>query len=123
MFYFLTHGSPGQPGPRDVTAKLRVDPDTSHWEPGTYYWGEPEAKYDLSRDEWMIRRHAELLSDAGVDVIIFDTTNDVTFPQVYETIAKVYTEMRAQGERTPQIAFLASRKSIDQLWPALYSNT
>ena len=121
MFYFLTQESPGQPGPRNVTTMLEQDPDTSHWQPGNYYWAEPEAGYYLSADEWVIRRHAELLSDAGVDVIVFDNTNDVTYPDVYRTIAKVFTEMRAEGEQTPQIAFLASRKSIDQLWADLYS--
>jgi hypothetical protein len=121
MFYFLTHGSPGEPGPRDVTKSLAANSDTSHWQPGTYYWGEPEFGYYLSNDEWVIRHHAEMLSDAGVDVIVFDTTNDKTFPEIYKTIAKVYNQMRSEGERTPQIAFLASHKSIDQLWTDLYS--
>lgn len=121
MFYFLTHDNPGMPGPLNVTTMLAKDPDTSHWAPANYYWGEPESGYYLSSDEWVIRRHAELLSDAGVDVIVFDTTNDRTYPNVYKTIARVFTEMRAAGEPTPQIAFLASSKSIDQLWSDLYS--
>lgn len=29
--------------------------------------------------------------------------------------------MRAEGERTPQIAFLASKNSVDQLWADVYS--
>ena len=121
MFYFLTHGSPGQPGPRDVSRELKTNPDTSRWPPGTYYWGEPEAGYYLSTDEWVIRHHATLLADAGVDVIVFDTTNDVTYPATYQTIASVFSKMRAEGEKTPQIAFLASYKSINQLWTDLYS--
>ena len=121
IFYFLTHGSPGQPGPHDVSRELKSNPDTSRWAPGTYYWGEPEAGYYLSTDEWVIRHHATLLADAGVDVIVFDTTNDVTYPAVYLTIARIFSEMRAEGEKTPQIAFLASYKSIGQLWTEFYS--
>lgn len=121
IFYFLTFNSPGKPGPMNVTNKLKVDPDTANWKPGTYYWGEPELGYYLSDDPWVIRRHAQLLADAGVDVIIFDNTNGITFPNNYLTIAKVYTQMRSEGERTPQIAFLASKKSVAQLWKDLYS--
>lgn len=121
IFYFLTFGSHGKPGPLDVTKSLAVSQNTAQWKPGTYYWGEPELGYYLSTDEWVIRRHADLLSDAGVDVIIFDTTNNKTFPAVYETIARVYEQMRSEGERTPKIAFLASAKSVDQLWANLYS--
>jgi hypothetical protein len=121
MFYFLTFNSPGKPGPMNVTNKLKIDPNTANWKPGTYYWGEPEFGYYLSDDPWVIRRHAELLADAGVDVIIFDNTNGMTFPNNYLAIAKVYTRMRSEGERTPQIAFLASENSVDQLWNDFYS--
>lgn len=121
MFYFLTFNAPGKSGPMNVTQMLQADPDTAHWKPGTYYWGQPEFGYYLSDDPWVIRKHAEQLADAGVDVIIFDTTNGMTFPQNYLAIAKVYTQMRAEGERTPQIAFLASKASVSQLWNDFYS--
>ena len=68
----------------------------------------------------MIRRHAEMLADAGVDVIIFDSTNDDSHPPEYRKIAATYEKMRAAGEMTPQIAFLASAKSITQVWNDLY---
>ena len=121
MFYYLTHDSPGEPGPRNISTELSAEPDSSRWQRGRSYWGEPEAGYYLSSDKWIIRRHAELLSDAGVDVIVFSADNDLTFPEAYQTIAQVYAQMRAEGEQTPQIAFLASRKSIDQIWIDLYS--
>ena len=121
VFYFLTGTSAGKPGPRDVTKTLLLQPDSSKWEKGTYYWGEPEAGYYLSTDEWVIRRHARMLADAGVDVIIFDATNDTSNEPVYSTILRVFESMRRQGELTPQIAFLASRLSIQEVWRDLYS--
>ena len=121
MFYFLTATSAGKPGPRDVTKTLLVQPDSSKWEKRTYYWGEPEAGYYLSTDEWVIRRHAQMLADAGVDVIIFDATNDTSNQPVYSTILRVFETMRQQGEPTPQVAFLASRVSIQEVWRDLYS--
>ena len=121
IFYFLTAAQAGKPGPRDVTKTLETQPDSSKWAKGTYYWGEPEAGYYLSTDEWVIRRHAQMLADAGVDVIIFDATNDTTHQPVYSTILRVFETMRQQGERTPQIAFLASQRSIQEAWRDLYS--
>jgi hypothetical protein len=121
IFYFLTANKTGTPGPRDITKSLNNGQDTSKWATGTYYWGQPEVGYYLMTDEWVIRRHAQMLADAGVDVIIFDTTNDVTFPKTYMTILRVYRQMREEGERTPQVAFLASQRSARQLWDDLYS--
>ena len=120
MFYFLTFRDPGKPGPKNVTEQLAKDSNTAAWKPGTYYWGKPESGYYLSTDEWVIRRHAEMLADAGVDVIIFDSTNDDSHPPEYRKIAETYEKMRAAGEPTPQIAFLASAKSIIQVWNDLY---
>ena len=96
IFYFLTANQTGTPGPRDVTKSLNEGQDTSKWAKGTYYWGEPEAGYYLMTDEWLIRRHAQMLADAGVDVILFDTTNDVTYPKTYMTILRVYQRMREE---------------------------
>src|SRR5699024_5622340 len=112
IFYFLTHNNLGKKGPYNVTEILAENPDNPQWGNGSHYWGEPETGYYLSTDEWMIRRHARMLSDAGVDVIIFDVTNNVTFPDVYTKISEVFRKMRANGEQTPQFAFLASEKSV-----------
>lgn len=121
IFYFLTSNQTGTPGPRDVAKSLETGQDTSQWQKGTYYWGQPEVGYYLATDEWVIRRHAQMLADAGVDVILFDHTNDQTYPKSYMTILRVYERMREQGETTPQVAFLASQRSAEQLWTELYS--
>jgi hypothetical protein len=121
IFYFLTGTNTGKPGPRDVTKTLLVQPDSSKWAQGSYYWSEPENGYYLSSDEWVIRRHAQMLADAGVDVIIFDATNDTSHESVYSTILRVFETMRQEGEPTPQVAFLASQGSIKEVWRDLYS--
>jgi hypothetical protein len=48
-----------------------------------------------------------MLADAGVDVVVFDVTNALTYDQNVLAVCRVYSEMRRQGLRTPQIAFLA----------------
>lgn len=121
IFYFLTANQTRAPGPRDVTKSLNRGQDTSKWARGDFYWGEPEAGYYLATDEWVIRRSAHMLANAGVDVIVFDVTNDVTYPETYMAIFRTYERMRAEGEETPRIAFLASQTSVQQLWKDLYS--
>lgn len=120
IFYFMTHISPGGKGPFDVTKIIKANPENPKWGEGDHYWGEPEPGYYLSNEKWVIRRHARELSDAGVDVIIFDVTNDRTYPEVYLPVCEVYREMRAEGEKTPDIAFLGSEISVNKLWNEFY---
>ena len=44
-----------------------------------HHWGEPLFGYYTSDDEWVLRRHVEMLTDAGVDFLVFDTTNHTTY--------------------------------------------
>jgi hypothetical protein len=40
-----------------------------------FYREEPLFGYYRTTDEWILRKHAEMLADAGVDVVFFDNTN------------------------------------------------
>ena len=121
MFYFITHNDPDTEGPFNVTEIIKENPENPNWGNGSHYWGEPEIGYYLNNEEWAIRQHAYQLSDAGVDVIILDVTNDKTYPETYLTICKVFQKMRDEGETTPDITFLASEISVNQLWEEFYS--
>lgn len=115
MFYFLWMGQHGLDGPFDITKILAQDPnatqkpDSPLWGPMSkfHHWGEPAFGYYVSTDEWVIRRHAQMLSDADVDVIIFDTTNNFRYTEPYRALCRVFARVRSEGGRTPQIAFLA----------------
>lgn len=122
MFYFLTHNNPNANGPFDVTKIMQQNPDNPQWGEGSHFWGQPEDGYYLSYDKWVIKKHANLLADAGVDVIIFDVTNDRTYPDVYLKVCEVFAEMRSKGENTPSIAFLGSEISVNELWKDFYQN-
>ena len=73
----------------------------------------------------MIRRHIRSLVDAGVDVLIMDSTNGFTYRDVYMNIFRIMDEMRAQGEKTPQVAFMAgvaaTPKAVNKLRRELYT--
>lgn len=124
MFYFLWHNatggkSPHWAGPYDIARILEREPNALQnpasqlWGPiGTYhYWGEPIYGYYHSNDPWVLRRHAQLLSDAGVDTLIFDTTNAETYPEVYLKWCAVFRQVRETGGRTPQFAFMVNTKA------------
>ena len=130
LFYWSWHVSHAKnvPDPVNVNQVVTDDPSASHnlddprW--GTYamphHWNEPLYGYYDTDDRWVLRKHAELLAAAGVDVIIFDNTNQTaTWKNSYDVIFEVFSKAREDGVRTPQIAFLlpfsASSDSDTQL--------
>ena len=58
-----------------------------------------------------IRRHANLLADAGVDTVIFDTTNRRTYPEVYRVICRVWSQILKEGGRVPRLCFMVNTKA------------
>jgi len=72
-----------------------------------HYWGEPIFGYYKSTDDWVIMKHAQLLANAGVDVIFFDCTNGVeTWKDEYEHIFKIFEQALKEGVNVPKIAFM-----------------
>ena len=66
-----------------------------------------------------------MLADADVDMIAFDVTNQVTYPQSWKALCRVFDRVKREGNRVPQIAFLCPfgdpRKVVRELWDELYS--
>jgi hypothetical protein len=132
VFYFLWLGQHGDAGPFDISKILAAEPgaidqpQNPTWGPlgVPHHWGESLFGYYVSDDESVLRKHAQMLGDAGVDVIIFDVTNQLTYPKSWRALCRVFAEMRAAGNRVPQIAFLCPfgepRKVFQELWEQLY---
>lgn len=116
LFYWTWHTQPGLKSPPfNVTEYLARDPKALDdyknpiWPArnSPWFWAEPLLGYYLDTDEWVLRKHAEMLSDAGVDVLIFDCTNgNITWKESYMKLCEVFTQARKDGVRTPQIAFM-----------------
>jgi hypothetical protein len=119
IFYFLTLGGSGGPGPFNIAEILARDPgilkkpNSPLWggAHGPYFWGEPLLGYYNTTDPWVLRRHAHLLADAGVDTLIFDTTNAVTYRNVYMKLCEVFSQVRKEGGRTPQLCFMVNTRA------------
>jgi hypothetical protein len=126
IFYFLWLGQHSVGGPFDITELLKVNPQNPKWgPPGVFHhWGKPELGYYTSDSEYVIRRHARMLSAAGVDTLIFDVTNAFTYPDIYKKLCRIYTNLRSEGQPTPQVMFLthsASQKTIETLYHDFYA--
>lgn len=136
IFYFLWHNdplrkSPHYDGPYDITKILARDPGALQNPASPYwggigmshYWGEPMYGYYRGNDPWVLRRHAQLLADAGIDALIFDTTNARSYPDVYMKLLEVFQQIRAEGGRTPQVVFMVNTeagKTAREIYDALY---
>lgn len=132
-FYFLWNGRHGENGPYDITKILaqfpqaKDDPNFPRWGApyDPHHWGESIFGYYVGEDESVLRKHAQMLGDAGVDVICFDVTNQLTYPESYRPLFKVFSEMQKAGNKVPKVAFLcpfwAPNKVVRELWRDVYS--
>ncbi len=90
----------------DTTNFLRADPQNPPFVGGTYWWSEPLFGYYNSSDPSVLRKHAQMLSDAGVDMLVMDASNDLAYWEQWLEIGDLYTRIRQTGQKTPQIAYL-----------------
>jgi len=119
LFYFLWLGQHGTEGPNDNTRILTRWPEAVHdpehpaWGPpeSFHFWGEPLYGYYLNDDEWVLRKHAQLLTAAGVDFLVFDTTNAVTYKNVYDRLFRILDELAGQGFKVPRFVFYTNTES------------
>lgn len=139
MFYWTWHQ--GQDDTTDqvknVTEIVRQYPeamkDYDHpaWgtkKPGIFFWEEPLLGYYRTTDPWVLRKHAEMLADAGVDVVFFDCTNgSFTWKESYEALFKTWDQAQRDGVKVPKIAFMLpfgpvpnSLVSLRQLYQDVY---
>jgi hypothetical protein len=94
-----------------------------------HFWGQPLWGYYNSADEWVIHRQIRMLTTAGIDFIVFDLTNRITYRQVYEKVLRTIEEFIAQGCNPPRAVFYTHSRSFATTWqvynelyrPGLYS--
>lgn len=132
IFYFLWLGQHGETGPFDISKILASQPDAMQdphhplWGPlhAPHHWGESVFGYYVSDDEGVLAKHAQMLADAKVDVVIFDVTNQLTYRDCYLALCRVWDRIRQNGGCTPQIAFLCPlwkpKKVVHELYDDFY---
>ncbi len=130
LFYFLWLGAHSS-GIYDITDLLENNPDelwsgSSSVSPvGSYhFWGEPLYGYYHSADPWVLTRHVELFTMAGIDFLGFDVTNGPTYDNVVRELLKVLDRYQKQGFDVPKIMFLTnagSKSTVKNIYNQFYS--
>jgi hypothetical protein len=130
IFYITWHSDNAanlkSPYEADVTKVLSADPDArldaKHrlWKESSYHWGESEAGYFLSKDEYVIRKDMSMLADAGVDVLVMDVTNAVRYWSEWDVVFTVMQKMRAEGNKVPKFCFWAFNGPVITVVQDLY---
>ena len=97
-------------------------------QPGFFFWEQPLLGYYKTTDPWVLRKHAEMLADAGVDAVFFDCTNgSITWKDSYEALLKTWNQAQKDGVNVPKIAYMLpfgpaphSLISLRQLYREVY---
>jgi len=123
IFYFLWNE--GQGPVYDLTKITVANPQNPIYGPehAFHHWGEPLFGYYKQDDRYVLRKHMQMLTDAGVDVLLLDVTNALTYDSVRDSLLAVMDEMNALGQRTPTLAFLANSSSastVEHLYQTFY---
>ena len=133
LFYFLCQGEHARPD-RIVDLQKVLDEygptsavqqnDEIYPPDAAYWWGEPLYGYYYSDDTWVMRKHAELLTMAGIDFLYFDVTNGPTYTQNALRLMSILHELNEQGYDAPQVVFYTNANSknvIQQLYNEIYA--
>ncbi len=145
LFYFLWMGAHGT-DLYDNTKIINTYSDAlwneSRWgNVGTFhFWGEPLFGYYVSSDRWVIRKHVQMLTDADVDFLVFDTTNangkpttkpvtnsgggNNTYVANALAMLEILDEYYQEGWDVPQIVFYTNThsKTMDVLYDEVYKS-
>lgn len=130
MFYFINlTWKKGMRPLADNTKIWRETPeafmDVNHpvWDTDGCYWGEPLFGYYEHGDEWVIRRHAMMLTMADVDFILFDTTNLTMHKENALKVMKIFNEYQQAGWNVPKFAFYTNSepgKRAQEIYENIY---
>ncbi len=121
IFYFLWLDRIYSGRPWDVTEVLAQEPSQRIWPMSTMNWGESEDGYYISSDPYVVRKHCNLLVDAGVDTLIFDTSNAVLYLDTLKALCDTYLQIRSEGGKTPQLTFLIHNDAARNLFEQFFS--
>ena len=135
IFYFLwlEHG---WDGPYNISEIVAAHPDAIESEEkwmqyggGGYgafhHWDEPLFGYYVSDDPWVLNRHCQMLTDAGVDFMVFDVTNGYPYLDAARALIDVWYNYYTQGWNVPKLAFYTNSNSggiMNLLYDELYNN-
>ena len=133
LFYFLWQGQHGTDGPYDNSLIAEVPGATESEENwlaagggavgAHHFWGKPMFGYYTSDDVWVMRKHVQMLTDIGIDYLVFDATNGYSYVKQALALMKILEEYRQAGMDVPQVAFYTNTSSghtINYIYQNIY---
>ncbi|MCQ2428482.1 MAG: hypothetical protein MJ137_08855 [Clostridia bacterium] len=133
IFYFLWMGQHGTGGPYDNSIISEIPGATESeaaWKAAgggnvgeTHFWGKPMFGYYTTNDKWVMRKHIQMLADAGIDYVIFDTTNAYIYEAQALSFLSLLKEFDSQGYKVPKAAFYtnsSSGKTMNEIYERIY---
>jgi len=76
-----------------------------------HFWGQPLYGYYNMGDQWVINRHVEMLTMAGIDYLCFDATNAVLYQDPTFKLLDTLLKYQAQGFDVPKAMFYTNSYS------------
>ena len=107
---FYTLGADGATTPQIFEDVLNAGDSLSYGL--QYWWGKPMFGYYHTSDDYVLRKHIEMLTLADVDYLVFDTTNGMAFTTEALKVMKLLHEYREAGWDAPQVAFYTNTNSV-----------
>lgn len=133
IFYFLWKGQHGKNGPYDNSVIEKAAGATESEEAWVragggqrgemHFWGKPLFGYYFDGDSWVMRKHVQMLTDAGIDYLVFDATNAYTYTSQALTLFKILLEYQKAGWDVPRVAFYtntSSGKTMNAIYNEIY---
>ena len=120
LFYFLWHGEHGDHGVQNMQQIIDAAGDDAGnvnnplwgdvhtW----HHWNEPLYGYYYIDDEYVMRKHVELLINAGIDFLFFDTTNLATYSENALKLMAILHEFNEQGFDAPEVMFYTNTDAV-----------
>ncbi len=132
LFYFLWQGEHGDTGVFDLQKIIDEEGIEAagstacgrYGACGQMHWfAEPLYGYYYANDAWVLRKHAELLTNANIDFLYFDVTNSYTYSGSALKLMEILSELNAQGYDAPQVVFYtnsSAASTVNNLYNTIY---
>ncbi len=94
-----------------------------------HFWGKPVWGYYNQGDPWVMRKQIEMLTMIGIDYLLLDATNALTYDAVASTFFSILKEYRDAGWNVPKPVYLSrggnsseDEATVAKLYDAYYKN-
>ena len=132
ILYYLWHGEHGDNGAlnmqeiidsigveaaSDPACELWGQPD--HW----HHWNQPLYGYYYIDDNWVMRKHVELLTNAGIDFLYFDATDGFSHYENALKLMAVLHDFNSMGYDAPKVVFYTNTNAqgcVQEIYERIY---